>query len=398
MEKIQELSAQDQAIYFLNAFWNETKEKADTIFSQYHGFIDVAKMERTAEGKESKEQDIKDVNEVFARKFLERDGKTMTALAFRSAFREIDVNNDGRMSFIEFLLYDNKQTVDELLKREQATTPEFEAAKEAYAAVMAAIAALEKQKADLQLEAEGTGVKANAAKAQLAQLLAADNLEINRLVTNAEEGLKKAKKTVGAAPGGVWWFNRQLEEAKKYKPGKSKGGYSTASSAPVSASAKSTPATPASSASSASSSKDDSTSESAKAAAAASSLRREREAAFKHIHEQFIEAKDPKTLLALLDDRIVRQKLQDLATPPQSERPKPASVTIAPTTPVKDSPASPKSPVSPKSPTQAAKCLGGCGFRGRDKLEGYCDLCYRKKNRIKLNPIQSWLIFPLIAT
>jgi len=307
-------------------------------------------------------------------KFLERDGKTMTALAFRSAFREIDVNNDGRMSFIEFLLYDNKQSVDDLLKREQATTPEFEAAKEAYSAVMTAIAALEKQKADLQAEAEGTGVKANAAKAQLAQLLAADNLEINRLVTNAEEGLKKAKKTVGAAPGGVWWFNRQLEEAKKYKPGKSKGGPSTAS-ASVSTPAKSTPA-----ASSASSSKGDSNSDSAKAAAAASSLRREREAAFKHIHEQFIEAKDPKTLLALLDDRIVRQKLQDLTTPLQGEKPKPAAVaTAALTTPAKDTPASPKSPISPKSPTQTAKCLGGCGFRGRDKLEGYCDLCYRKK-------------------
>jgi hypothetical protein len=215
MEKIQDLSAQEQAVYFLNAFWTETNAKADTIYAQYHGFIDVAKMERTAEGKEAKESDLKDVNEVFARKFMERDGKTMTAIAFRSAFKEIDVNTDNRMSFIEFLLYDNKQTVDELLKREQATTPEFEAAKEAYAAVMAAIAALEKQKADLQAESEGTGVKANAAKAQLAQLLAADNLEINRLVTNAEEGLKKAKKTVGAAPGGVWWFNRQLEEAKK---------------------------------------------------------------------------------------------------------------------------------------------------------------------------------------
>jgi len=220
MDKIQDLSAQDQAIYFLNAFWNETNSKAETIFSQYHGFIDVAKMERTAEGKEVNVNELKDVNEVFARKFMERDGKTMTAIAFRSAFKEIDVNTDNRMSFIEFLLYDNKQSVEELLKREQATTPEFEAAKEAYTAVMTAIAALEKQKSDLQAESEGTGVKANAAKAQLAQLLAADNLELNRLVTNAEEGLKKAKKTVGAAPGGVWWFNRQLEEAKKYKPKK----------------------------------------------------------------------------------------------------------------------------------------------------------------------------------
>jgi stage V sporulation protein SpoVS len=376
MEKIQELSAQDQAIYFLNAFWTETNDKAETIYSQYNGFIEVAKMERTAEGKEAKESDIKDVNEVFARKFLERDGKTLTAIAFRGAFREIDVNNDGRMSFIEFLLYDNKQTVEELLKREQATTPEFEAAKEAYAAVMAAIAGLEKQKADLQAEAEGTGVKANAAKAQLAQLLAADNLELNRLVTNAEEGLKKAKKTVGAAPGGVWWFNRQLEEAKKYKPGKKAGSSTTSASASTAVSTPKKP-TPVSTKTETKTEPSDS----AKAAAAASSLRREREAAFQHLHAQFVEAKDPKSLLALLDDRIIRQKLQDLATPIQTDKPKPAAVaTAAPTTPTKsDTPASPKSPVSPKSPTQAAKCLGGCGFRGRDKLEGYCDLCYRKK-------------------
>jgi len=281
------------------------------------------------------------------------------------------------MSFIEFLLYDNKQSVDELLKREQATTPEFEAAKEAYAAVMAAIAALEKQKADLQAEAEGTGVKANAAKAQLAQLLAADNLELNRLVTHAEEGLKKAKKTVGAAPGGVWWFNRQLDEAKKYKPGK-KSGSSTSPSpsvAPVSTPTKATPkatATPTTATPPTSS---------AQAASAASSLRREREAAFQHIHSQFLDAKDPKSLLALIDDRIIRQKLQDLATPIQTEKPKPAALTPLTTTTstatTPEGPASPKSPVSPTSPTK--KCLGGCGFRGRDKLEGFCDLCYRKK-------------------
>jgi len=371
MEKIQDLSAENQAVYFLNAFWPEVNAQADAIFSQYHGFIDVAKMERTAEGKDVKVEDLKDVNEVFARKFLERDGKTMTALAFRSAFREIDVNNDNRMSFIEFLLYDYKQTVDELLKREQATTPEFEAAKEAYAAVMAAIAVLEKQKADLQAESEGTGVKANAAKAQLAQLLAADNLEINRLVTNAEEGLKKAKKTVGAAPGGVWWYNRQLEEAKKYKPGKGKSGGSY-SSAPVSTPAKAT-STPAPAPSTPSAS--------AQAAAVASSLRREREAAFQLIHAQFQEAKDPKSLLALLDDRIIRQKLQDLATPIQSERAKPsvATTTSAPTTSTSSDPVSPKSPVSPTGAGSPKKCLGGCGFRGRDKLEGYCDLCHRKK-------------------
>jgi len=244
---------------------------------------------------------------------------------------------------------------------------------------------LEKQKTDLQAESEGTGVKANAAKAQLAQLLAADNLELNRLVTNAEEGLKKAKKTVGAAPGGVWWFNRQLEEAKKYKPSKKAGGSSTSTStpsaAPVSVST-STKATGSSTSDSKATSPP--ASESAKAAATASSLRREREAAFQHIHAQFVEAKDPKSLLALLDDRIIRQKLQDLSTPVEKPKPAPVATTTTSTpasTSSTESPASPKSPKSPISPNKppAAKCLGGCGFRGRDKLEGYCDLCYRKK-------------------
>jgi hypothetical protein len=53
-------------------------------------------------------------------------------------------------------------------------------------------------------------------------LLNEDPLALNKAVVTAEAAVRKAKKMEGgAAQGQLWWIERELEEAKKYKP---KGG------------------------------------------------------------------------------------------------------------------------------------------------------------------------------
>jgi len=119
------------------------------------------------------------LDEFWSHKILETFGKPLTAIEFRQEFKKIDVNFDKRMSILEFLLHDNKQTAEELLKRPPVTTPELTAALEAYAIVEVELLKIEKEKNQLRKESQGTGVKAKAAANQLVQMEQASCLLIS---------------------------------------------------------------------------------------------------------------------------------------------------------------------------------------------------------------------------
>ena len=79
-------------------------------------------------------------------------------------------------------------------------------------------------------KAKGEGVKAKGAANELAQLEARDPTDLNRKIITAEAALRAAKKAGGVeAPGELWWCERELLEARKYKP-KSAGGIAKANS------------------------------------------------------------------------------------------------------------------------------------------------------------------------
>jgi len=78
---------------------------------------------------------------------------------------------------------------------------------------------VEAKKAQLTSESEGTGVKANAAKAALAQFLQEDHMELNKAIASAEAKVRAAQKLQGPQPrGGIWWVSREAQEAAKYRP------------------------------------------------------------------------------------------------------------------------------------------------------------------------------------
>jgi len=92
-------------------------------------------------------------------------------------------------------------------------------AQAAHAHTVEAIEKVEHEKARLQAESEGTGVKANAAKAALAQLLQEDHLELNKSVAHAAAQVRAAQQLEGPQPrGAIWWVGRKAQEASKYKP------------------------------------------------------------------------------------------------------------------------------------------------------------------------------------
>jgi len=231
MDRFNELSLQkysDQAVFFMNAFWNECGDDAEKIYGYYQGFLAL----------DTKKEDGCDLDEFYSHKFLENYGETLTALELRDAMRKIDINHDNRVSFLEYLLYRYAQTVEEMLIRPQGTVYSQELidalralsqAREEIRKVEAIKAQIEAKRSALEKQSQAGGVKGNKAKQELFALNNEDPTELNAAILTAEAAVRKAEAAVRKAqdtgekiaPGLTWFMERELEEAKKYKP---KGG------------------------------------------------------------------------------------------------------------------------------------------------------------------------------
>jgi len=201
---------EDQAKFFLNAFWNEISKDAENIWKYTHQMIQLD----TQNGKKGS-----DLDEFNAHRFLELMGTVLRVVELREYLRAIDLDFNKRMALIEYLVYKYKQTIKELLSRPQGTNEELARACEALEIVNREIQKIEDKKAELTKKAEQGGVKGNAAKNEMEQLLTADPTELNKALLTAEAAVRRAQKLGGsAAQGALWWANRELEEVKKYKP------------------------------------------------------------------------------------------------------------------------------------------------------------------------------------
>eukprot|EP01126_Amoeba_proteus_P056528 TRINITY_DN7112_c0_g2_i11.p1 TRINITY_DN7112_c0_g2~~TRINITY_DN7112_c0_g2_i11.p1 ORF type:complete len:156 (+),score=42.83 TRINITY_DN7112_c0_g2_i11:420-887(+) len=148
----------------------------------------------------------------------------MTILKFREEFKKIDCTFDKRMSMIELLLYWYSEKLAVLMTRAeqspQVANELLEAAQAALDSVNTEIARIEEEKSRLEADSEGTGVKAMRSRAALAALLSADQTELNKRLLTAEAAVRKAKNapSSGNSLAKLWWLERDVTEAKKYKP------------------------------------------------------------------------------------------------------------------------------------------------------------------------------------
>eukprot|EP00028_Trichosphaerium_sp_Am-I-7-wt_P012107 CAMPEP_0168523540 /NCGR_PEP_ID=MMETSP0405-20121227/10044_1 /TAXON_ID=498012 /ORGANISM="Trichosphaerium sp, Strain Am-I-7 wt" /LENGTH=220 /DNA_ID=CAMNT_0008545433 /DNA_START=158 /DNA_END=821 /DNA_ORIENTATION=+ len=203
----------DQATFFLNAFWPELGDKKDELENTWkyvNMFIELD-IEKGDEGS--------DLDEFNAHRFLEKIGTTKRVVELRDSLREIDMDFNKRMALVEYLLFRHKFKISVMLERPQGTNEMLARAQQALKAVQTEIAKIEQKKKELQAKSAKGGVRGNAAKNELEQLLSSDNTALNRAVLTAEAAVRKAAKMEGtAAQGSIWFMQRELEEAKKYKP------------------------------------------------------------------------------------------------------------------------------------------------------------------------------------
>jgi len=245
-----------QAVAFLNAYWPEAKDEAEFIYSVSWEMVKYADMHckgislvyKYDEGFDLDfdiglyfyEQLCKYCEDPANRRMVEQYARSipvmMTALKRKVELRdEVDVNFDGRISFLEYLLYQYKDVANpaDFCKRSMGHDehPEIRRARLALEEVNKRIRAYEEEKARLTAESQGTGVKALGAKNMLAQIDASPlKDELNKALITAEAAVRIATRKFGGANGGgggsggssdgaIWWMNRDLEEKqKRYGP------------------------------------------------------------------------------------------------------------------------------------------------------------------------------------
>jgi hypothetical protein len=198
-----------QCIFFLNAFWPELAQEAENVWKVYKKFVEL----------DNNNENGSSLDSFNSNRLLEALGQTMTALQFREEFGKLDQNFDKKASALEYLVYRYKVQIKELLVRPQGTDEQLEEAQRAMKKVQDEIDRIEAEKKRLEEIASGEGFKATRAKNELAQLLAQDPLALNKAQIDAKLAVKRAQQANNlTAQGQLWWINKQLEEAAKYKP------------------------------------------------------------------------------------------------------------------------------------------------------------------------------------
>jgi len=247
-----------QAVAFLNAYWPEVKDEAEFIYSASWEVMKYADMHakgiqliyKYEEGHDLDfdiglyfyEQLNKFVDEAKNAKykaFARSQPEMMTSLKRKQELRDkVDVNFDGRIGFLEYLLYQYKDVANPAdfchRSMNHDEHPEIRKARLALEEVNKKIRAYEEEKDRLSKDSQGSGVKALGAKNMLAQIDSSPlKEELNKALITAEAAVRIASKKFGGAggaggaegaghsDGAIWWMNRDLEEKKKrYGPSK----------------------------------------------------------------------------------------------------------------------------------------------------------------------------------
>jgi hypothetical protein len=264
----------EQAQFFLNAFWDEFSDHAECVYRIH--WKTIMKTEMDSQGinyLHLYEQGIDldfDIGLVLFESLYNYFTKTpegkadaetfplgvpqmQTSIKRKKELRDkVDVNFDGRVGFLEYLLYQFQASPKTLMDRSTRSSegnPELDAARAALAEVNARIKAYEAEKARLTKIAnknDGKGVKALGARNTLAQIESgplAEQLRAALITAEAKVRIVARQQKIrlaayrsgeggdeggGGQPrteGTVWWLEREILEKKKlYGPRGNAGG------------------------------------------------------------------------------------------------------------------------------------------------------------------------------
>jgi hypothetical protein len=270
-------NSSSQAMFFLNAFWDEYGDQAEFIYAVANQVFRMADMKAKGVSLVHKYDEGKDLDfdmgiymfeqlckfcedpkhewfrsavfglgswagkyPEFNKTFSKSMPTMMTSIKRKGELKDkVDVNFDGRVSMLEYLLYQYGASPKSLIERSAGggdMPEELRQALAALAEVQKRVNEYEAEKYRLEQESqanEGKGVKALGAKNMLAQLNSSPLWEsINKALIIAEAKVRICQRKYGvggtaidpnAGPmrnnGTLWWMDRELKE-KQEKYGK----------------------------------------------------------------------------------------------------------------------------------------------------------------------------------
>lgn len=204
-------SVRAQADAFTLAFCGSLKEKFSEISLYTEAFEEIVKVnvQRVkASGKSCSwgglgVGELAQLDEDLAHRFLEQQGQTMTVVEMRDMFRSIDLNNDKKMSFLEYLLWKYDKSVVELFADvEQEDLPILAELDTALAEKNKHVSAREQYESkisELEAKVEGGGFHGNKASIELQALRAKRVTKENMATLVSEMNAKGVKKKTDAA-------------------------------------------------------------------------------------------------------------------------------------------------------------------------------------------------------
>jgi len=265
-------SSSNQAMFFLNAFWEEYGDQAEFIYACSNQVFRMSDMKSKGvqfvhlydEGKDLDfdmgiymfEQLCKFWDDPqhewfrgsmfglanwaakhgeYKKAYAKSQPNMMTSIKRKQELKErVDVNFDGRVSFLEYLLYQYGASPKSLIERSMGNDlpEELRQALAALAEVQKRVNEYEAEKARLEEESKQPGVRGLTAKNMLHQLNSSPLWEnINKALITAEAKVRIAQRKFGVGGtavgdgspmrnnGTLWWMERELQE-KKEKYGK----------------------------------------------------------------------------------------------------------------------------------------------------------------------------------
>merc|ERR1712038_389777 len=239
----------EQAIWFLNGFWDDVEADKEQIWDMVHLMIEIECGSPKLYGKKKwEEKEGNDLDQFQSHRFLEKFGETLTVKELSAVLKKIDIDTNKRMCMTEYLVYKYKKDGPSVVNSPQGggDPEEFEAAKKQFneaqdqlrqaiklqeelEAAMKALEAEEKsfndKVAKLEKKVENkrlSATKIGIARSELEQLKSQDPLPLRKAKLTTKAATKKAKKQGGVAKGAIWWMERELEELQKFAPRRKK--------------------------------------------------------------------------------------------------------------------------------------------------------------------------------
>lgn len=203
---ISRLTYKEQAVWFLNGFWDADKgnlsQHAERVWSWHKLFSQLDTHAATPRGADGSELD-----QILSAKFLEQTEQTLTSLERKAALKEIDVNNDGKMALVEYLMYVFRKQAAEVADAQQGKAQEVQACQDIIDSCLAMLPEIEANLAAQKEARREVAAALAGAKSARAEAEAALTVQIE-----AEAAVREALSLVEAARGEL---QRAVDECRR---------------------------------------------------------------------------------------------------------------------------------------------------------------------------------------